>query len=465
MGGTTGCCVEKKFEATLSAQAQSITQLTRSHNTTKYQPISRKEDSHQFESIQTKCVSHNVNDDQNAVRKIPLADNDEEECKTESHRKEKAKQKRHKKRKIKNKLISPLRECIKEYNQSVEDNVLNMIGDRRQINVSAAMHMEQLDSSEICKYFKLNKYDIQWFLITPRDKFIIIIVSQWADISILTSITLYASLRMKIHKTTPSVTNSTLNLLNASKRKRNGKKCIEDITFTWKNRTKQIKQCDASQFAYVVSLIVKGENQAILKSNTLFKQSQIGQYKPLYAQKEILSYLVDVEMNGYLFNGITKDTFYRNIGKLVVDEHVQENEGFAEQYITNLYMKISEYDVTKIDKQQTCTIEFSVTNSKRWDSVSSLIKTMQVSDYSVDLDMDEDDDEYSESTSNTRGHNENTNPNELEQTTQTQNSTLQDSKAISQQMMLLQAQKDKMDTDQYIQKMETLQQKMSDSLQ
>eukprot|EP01083_Nonionella_stella_P123506 372148_1 len=354
MGGTNGCCTDTKLDASLNAQAQSTIrpQSRNSHGADESEAQNRP----QSKSRQSQDRPQLIIRPQSKSR--------------QSHDSPVENTKHNKKRKIKNELISPLRECIKEYNHSVEDNVLNMIGDRTPNTMNACADMELLDSNEICRYFKLKKYDIQWFLITPRNKFVITIVNRWPAISIVTSITIYVSLRTKISKKMPSVTNSTLNLLSPlSVYAMNDQKHIRNITFTWKNSIKHINQCNSNEFVYIVSLIVQSENQEILKSNTLFQQSQIGRFKPLYAQKQILCYLVDVEMDGLLFEGITKDVFYKNFVSLVVDEHVQENDGLTEQYIItqyiiNLYIKVSEYDVTRICKNQLCTIEFSVKKKK-----------------------------------------------------------------------------------------------------
>ena len=115
---------------------------------------------------------------------------------------------------------------------------------------------------------------------------------------------------------------------------------------------------------------------------------------------DILTYLLEIKMDGYLFRGCSKDVFQINISRFMIDIDSNNNnncnnhdyndylENLSIEYSSIFHTKIDQYEISKIYKKSTCTIEFTLSNSKRWESVSSLIKTMKVSEYNVDLAID-----------------------------------------------------------------------------
>ena len=122
-------------------------------------------------------------------------------------------------KKPKNKLVSSLKECIDDFNKSMQSiSVLQLMSTKPTINTTTSTYdqNELLDKKEIGKFFKEKKYDIQWFLLTKRNKFIKIMVNKWPNnISILTSIKLYDMLQEKLAKHTPSISQSSLNLVSS----------------------------------------------------------------------------------------------------------------------------------------------------------------------------------------------------------------------------------------------------------
>ena len=122
------------------------------------------------------------------------------------------------KKKIKNKLVCVLRECIDEFNKKMQSfSLIELMGTKSTNTVSSQLNQnELLDADLICKWFKHKKYDIEWFLICKRNKFIKVMVNKWSKISILTTIHLYDALQERIQENTPSVSISTLNLYKNS---------------------------------------------------------------------------------------------------------------------------------------------------------------------------------------------------------------------------------------------------------
>jgi len=385
--------------------------------------------------------------------------------------------KKHKK--SKNKLVSSLRDCIDEFNKSMQSiSVLQLMSTRPTINAATSTYdqNELLDKKEIPKYFKEKKYDIQWFLLTKRNKFIKIMVNKWPNnISILTSIKLYDMLQEKISKHTPSVSQSSLNIvstpynhykpknLNGNKRRKSGHQ--ENIMFTWRDDVNEIDDCDINHFLYIASLVIKNLNQEIMKTNAHSTQT-MHKKRPLYHQMDILTYLLEIEMDGYLFRGCSKEVFQINISRFMIDTSNNDDylNNISMEYSAIFHAKCDQFEISKIYKQSTCTIEFTLSNSKRWESVSSLIKTMQVSEYNVDLAIDNsssdgDGEDDSSSNSNTHSH-----PIDDDEKQREPDLLLQGSMNISAQMEKLREMKDTMDTNEYISKMETLQQKLAESL-
>merc|ERR1712228_422123 len=131
--------------------------------------------------------------------------------------------KKKKKKKSKNKLVHVLKECIDEFNKSMQSfSLLELMGTNSVNSVSTQFNQsELLDTDLICKWFRHKNYDIQWFLICKRNKFIKVMVNKWSKISILTTIHLYDALQERIHENTPSVSTSTLNLLSNNMQKWN----------------------------------------------------------------------------------------------------------------------------------------------------------------------------------------------------------------------------------------------------
>eukprot|EP00483_Globobulimina_turgida_P008134 UN08150 len=198
----------------------------------------------------------------------------------------------------------------------------------------------------------------------------------------------------------------------------------------------------------------------------------MGVFQTLFNQFEILTYLLEIKMNGYLFRGITKDIFFLNIDKFVVninsDKTVEnEAEKLKREYCDNLYSKIDTFDISKIYKQSTCTIEFTLSNSKRWESVSSLVKNMPVDDWIDFEDEEDEDEEESESGSQDEEESDSSNNNHDFDEKQiilvaTPQSKLQETRDITQSLMDLRSNKSNMSTDKYVEKMEMLQQKLAD---
>lgn len=242
----------------------------------------------------------------------------------------------------------------------------------------------------------------------------------------------------------------------------------------------EIVDCDVNHFLYIASLVVKNLNQEIMKSNAhSINASGLHKRKPLYHQMDILSYLLEIEMDGYLFRGCTKEVFQINISRFIIDtdsfhsnignnindyEYNEYLENISYEYSEIFHAKVDQYEISKIYKLSSCTIEFTLSNSKRWESVSSLIKTMQVSEYNVTIDNSssegdgEDDDDDESSSDNLNNHIDD------DEKQREPDLKLQGSMNISAQMEKLRKLKDTMDTDEYISRMEALQQKLAQSL-
>ena len=393
------------------------------------------------------------------------------------------------KSKSKNQLVYALKECIKEFNKSMQSiSLLQLMSTNQNDHQQIYDQNELLDIDIICKYFKMKKYNIKWFLMTKRNKFIKIIVNKWNNISILTSIRLYDMLSDKISKMESTISTSSLNLglntitnrnNNNNLQKRKRRSTPENIMFTWRENVDEIKDCNNQHLLYIISLVIKQLNQEILKSNHHATNS-MNIRKPLYHQMDLLSYLLQIQIDGYLFRGLNKNVFILNIQRFVIDfENISSSsninmneiqEKYSIQYASNLHTKIDQFEISKIYKQSTCTIEFTLSNSKRWESVSSLIKTMKVSEYNVDLaiDDDDDDDDDDQQSSSSDCDDDNSSQTVLsdddDEKQREPDFKLKGSINISDQMQHLRKIKDTLDTNQYIEKMEILQQKLADSL-
>ncbi len=241
MGGTSGCCVEKNphFDRKLENEAQQIGHFSRQsnrHNTEENESlinnkeqwnrnhinniIQNSEQNKQRGSV-VELIDNNNNNINDENENILLSaetrtrgsyDNDLEPNNNNNKNNKNKKSKKRKRHKPKNKLISELKKCLIEFNKSMKSiSLLELMSTENTMN--EYNQNELLDVNEICKYFKNKKYDIQWFLCTKRNKFIIIIVNKWPNISILTTIKIFNMLQEKIHKITPQVSKSTLNLV------------------------------------------------------------------------------------------------------------------------------------------------------------------------------------------------------------------------------------------------------------
>ena len=98
-----------------------------------------------------------------------------------------------------------------------------------------------------------------------------------------------------------------------------------------------------------------------------------------------------------IYSELVQNVFQINISKFIIDlDSINMNNNDNDDYLNDICMeyttifhaKVDQFEISKIYKQSTCTIEFTLSNSKRWESVGSLIKTMQVSEYNVDLAID-----------------------------------------------------------------------------
>ena len=73
----------------------------------------------------------------------------------------------HKKhKKSKNKLVLSLKQCIDDFNKSMQSvSFLQLMSPKQTMNTAASTYdqNELLDSTQICKFFKAKKYDTQWF--------------------------------------------------------------------------------------------------------------------------------------------------------------------------------------------------------------------------------------------------------------------------------------------------------------
>ena len=132
--------------------------------------------------------------------------------KTRHHKSSYSRSGKKKHKKSKNKLVSALRQCINDFNTSMQSALFKATN----TTTSTYDQNELLDSTQICKFFKSKKYDIQWFLLTKRNKFIKIMVNKWPNnVSILSSAQLYDMLQERISEHTPSVSQSSMKLTSS----------------------------------------------------------------------------------------------------------------------------------------------------------------------------------------------------------------------------------------------------------
>ena len=226
-------------------------------------------------------------------------------------------------KKKKNKLVLELRKCIDQFNKSMQAiSVLQMISP------------ELLDRKRIIKFFKERKYDLEWFALTKRKGFVGIVVNKWPEmISILTAIKIYHMLQERISKHSGSA-----NSLIYSD--------LQKVKFAWNQHVDKIVDCDVDHFLYITALVIRNLNLEIMKSNSQI--SMLHHKQPLYHQSDILSYLLEIKMDGYLFRKCSKDVFQLNINRFIIDyQHCNDLE-IIDQYSANLHTKINQYNVNTI---------------------------------------------------------------------------------------------------------------------
>eukprot|EP00485_Elphidium_margaritaceum_P009276 CAMPEP_0202693308 /NCGR_PEP_ID=MMETSP1385-20130828/7461_1 /ASSEMBLY_ACC=CAM_ASM_000861 /TAXON_ID=933848 /ORGANISM="Elphidium margaritaceum" /LENGTH=507 /DNA_ID=CAMNT_0049348969 /DNA_START=33 /DNA_END=1552 /DNA_ORIENTATION=+ len=376
-----------------------------------------------------------------------------------------------------NKLISALKEVIRDFNGSMQSiSVLQMFGAKGQQHTSAAIththfdQMEMLDEEHICKYFKTKCYNVDWFLITPREKFICVMVNKWPNYSILTVAKIYELLQVKISDLTPCVSPSSTDLFSKNKKlsamlmmqpsSQSRKDRPNNISFVWKTTVSEIVDCDANHFLYLASLVIKNINQDILKQNSLATQ-MIQTKRPMLDQLDILTYFMDIQMNGYLFRHLHKHVFRRNVTRVLFD--TEHNEQLVLESADRLHAEIDRFDVSRIYCDELCVIEFSSKNSKRWESVSSLIKGMKLSEYDVSVGIDDDSDGVDDDEHGSPRHRQRTMARKGHETEEEKQKE-PDMQQTMQEMKELRNQKQTMPQDDYIRKLGILQQKLEQSM-
>ena len=129
---------------------------------------------------------------------------------------------------------------------------------------------------------------------------------------------------------------------------------MQDIEFQWNNTFKYIDDLDDYHLLYIAYITIKKLNDKKLNERSLSINLE-----PLYHTMDILTYLHEIKMNGYLFKGINTNIFYLNVKKFIIDGDINATNENAKKYANILYSAINEYDINLLKNSGLCTIPFN----------------------------------------------------------------------------------------------------------